>query len=310
MKSRAIKHGEKITEPGVYDMPLNWYHDDCCDGPSISSTGLRTIDDKSPLHYWDKSPLNKDRDRSDDDDSEKAQAAHFRIGRAAHLLLLEPDVFKSIVVTRPPQFDSWRTNDAKKWRAGAQSSGQTVLDPREFEQVAGVAAALRKHPLHNDGVIDGEIEKSVFWKDGHTGVWLKIRPDVITASANVLVDIKTTTDARERAIYYAVRDLGYDMQLALQGIGLKVVLGRVIEDYACLFVEVKRPHAIGLAPMHDKRIHFARLRLRRAINTFATCYRAKDWPAYPTDGKPIMLSDEDEARLDREISSGLLPKKF
>ena len=61
MEIRKIAYGEKVTEPGIYDMPINWYHDDCCDGPSVSSSGLRTIELESPEHYWAHHPANPDR---------------------------------------------------------------------------------------------------------------------------------------------------------------------------------------------------------------------------------------------------------
>jgi len=39
-KERAYKSGF-ITEPGIYrNVPMDVYHSDCCDGPSISSSGL------------------------------------------------------------------------------------------------------------------------------------------------------------------------------------------------------------------------------------------------------------------------------
>ena len=31
--------GELITKPGVYDIPIDYYHAQPCDGPSISSSG-------------------------------------------------------------------------------------------------------------------------------------------------------------------------------------------------------------------------------------------------------------------------------
>lgn len=308
MKIQKIKHGQKITEPGIYDMPISWYHDDCCDGPSISSSGLRTIETKTPAHYWADSPLNKD--RIDEEDS--AEKKHFRLGRAAHLLLLEPEKFREIVVTRPAQFDSWRTNAAKEWRARAVNiEGKTVLDGDEFLAVTGIASALRGHALHRDGVLDGDIELSIIWKDQKTGVWLKARPDAIPASANVLADFKTTTDASPLAAYRSVRDFGYDMQLALGGIGMQTVLGRRMTDYVIIFVEVKRPHAILVAPIDSERIGWARLRLRRAVNTFAECLKANRWPSYEAfDGEHVMIADYEKAQIDRDKAAKTLPTEF
>lgn len=54
LEVRRIEAGEIITEPGIYDMPIRWYHDNCCDGLSVSSSGLRTI----MLRYEKRWPAN------------------------------------------------------------------------------------------------------------------------------------------------------------------------------------------------------------------------------------------------------------
>ena len=33
----------KISEDGIYDLPIKLYHSNVCDGPSISSSGLRIL---------------------------------------------------------------------------------------------------------------------------------------------------------------------------------------------------------------------------------------------------------------------------
>ena len=51
----------KISEPGVYSLPIEIYHGQPTVGPSISSSGLRTIWAQSPAHYYVDSPLNPKR---------------------------------------------------------------------------------------------------------------------------------------------------------------------------------------------------------------------------------------------------------
>jgi hypothetical protein len=58
-------------------------------------------------------------------------------------------------------------------------------------------------------------------------------------------------------------------------------------------------------------IFWALRRCRRAINTFATCLRQKDWPGYgETDGQPLDGSAEASKWYPAELESGLLPKEF
>ena len=56
----TVWNGDPIRNPGIYSgLPLEDYHADICIEPSVSSSGLRTIYDQSPAHYWVSSPYNE-----------------------------------------------------------------------------------------------------------------------------------------------------------------------------------------------------------------------------------------------------------
>lgn len=302
-----IGAGEKIDRPGVYAMPMSWYHDDCCVGPSISSTGLRTIRMFSPGHYWVDSPLNPDRRETDEDDDKAA----FRLGRAVHHRLLEPEEFSRQYVMRPAIFDSWRTKAAKEWRAEQWAKGITVLSGEEMERAVGMSEALRGHAVHRDGILDGAIELSLIWQDPRTEVWVKARPDSIPLSAAMLADIKITRDGRRHYFDRSVREYGYDMQMALGGVGMEVVLNRQITDYVLVPIESKPPYAVTIRPIDETRIYWARLQLRQSLNVFATCLRQKEWPTYSSDdGLHIMLEEWEKNRFKDEQTAGYLAKEY
>ena len=89
--------GKQISTPGLYaDIPIAVYHSDCCIGPSISSSGLRTIFYYSPQHYWAQSYLNPQRKEED-----PTKALIF--GRAAHHLLLGEKEFHKHFAIRPTE---------------------------------------------------------------------------------------------------------------------------------------------------------------------------------------------------------------
>lgn len=288
MKFEVIKieRGEIISEPGVYDIPMDWYHDDCCIGPSVSSSGLRDIELDCPAAYWATSKLNRDR-IVDPEEDEKAEAVYFRIGRAAHTMLLEPALFDQMIA-RPPVFrtkdgspsTSFATKEAKEWVAKVQRDGKTVLTDKEYRQVAAICESLRAHPLHQDGIFQGQIERAIIWKDRKTGIWLKSRPDNIPAGGAMLTDLKVLAGSHPDAVRNAIRAQGYDMQLALGGIGLAEVCDLTIEDYAVVAVASKAPHLVHVATIGDVAIHYARCRLRSALDTFAKCWKDQYWPAY------------------------------
>lgn len=303
---RKVRHGEIITEPGVYDIGMAWYHDACTDGPCMSSSGLRTLYKKTPLHYWDVSPFNRDRAPDPDIESEA-----LRIGRAAHTLLLEPHLFRQQFVTRPVQWDSWRTAAAKQWRAEQTMEGLTVMEGAEMQRVSGMAESLRRHPLYNQGLLDGDLELSLIWKDPRTGLWLKSRPDAIPEGSDILADLKCLRAADTDSLSKAIYDAGYDMQLAMASIGMRTLLGRSVTDFVLVVVENDRPHAVRIAPIPHDEIERAVLMLRAAINLAAKCFRENEWPAYESeDTIPVYRRGWALQQIEAGIETGLIPRSF
>ena len=279
---RKIGYGEIITEPGIYEMPLAWHHSDCCDGPSVTSTGLRKLDLETPQHFYDTWSGNPDRDRTADE--KLLEADYFRIGRAAHLKMLEPQLFERNIAVRPTLWDSWRTKDAQNWLAEMKAMHMTVLTPAEEERVMGVVRALHAHPAHSDGILGGLVEATMVWRDKRTGIWIKSRPDSIPTQS-AITDLKVMDDVSPRSVDSSIRKLGYDMQLALAGITYFALTGVTIDALFLLAVESHRPHAIHVATLSTSAVYWARVRIRRALDRMAKCIADNYWPAYEADGQ-------------------------
>lgn len=294
--------GQKISVPGCYSgLPLDLYHDDCTDGPGISSSGLRTIEAKTPLHYWATSYLNPERLEREPED-------HFVFGDAAHKLLLGEQGFREQFVVRPDTWQDWRTKDAQKWRTEQTDAGRSVLIPDDLVAIRHIAKQLAADPLVASGILQGKVEHSLIWKDAPTGIWLRSRPDVIPAADGVLVDLKTTTDASPQGVELAVRKFGYAMQGALAGLGMKATLGIDMTDFVLVWLEKKPPYAVRVSPVDNEWIYWAKRQLRRSIDTFARCLEAKQWPGYEgerTTSMPTWL----RARFEQEEKDGLIPKE-
>lgn len=281
---RRIGYGEKITSPGIYEMPLEWHHSDCCDGPSVTSTNLRKMELETPQHMYDSWSGNPDRDP--DAGKKLLEADYFRFGRAAHLKVLEPQLYKDRIAVRPDIYDSWRTKDAKKWLADIEAMHQyTVLTPDEEARVMGAVRAINANPAFSEGILGGMVEASMVWRDKRTGIWIKSRPDSIPNQA-AMTDLKFMDDASPRAVDRAIRTLGYDMQLALGGIGFFKLTGVTIDTFFLMAVESKRPHAIHIPTLSTNAVYWSRVRIRRALDRIAKCLQDNYWPAYEADGQP------------------------
>lgn len=284
MQMNIVKwSGEPISVPGIYsDIPLEVYHSGkLCAGPSISSSGLRTIVNESEAHYFDGSPYNPNRAPAKD-------AAHFSLGRAVHHALLGEAFFTKIFVARPEKlFDpkegkdvDWQGNRTvcKKWLAEAKSLGKTVLTAEQLDQIRGIAIALGKESLVRAGALNGKIECSLVWQDKETGVWVLARPDVIPTDSGDFVDIKTTQSVLYNDLVRTIGDYGYHQQGALVAEGYEILTGQKISSFSLYFVESSRPYCARLVQLKDHDLALGRQLNRNALRRFVEGMNSKYWP--------------------------------
>lgn len=299
----------KIVEPGIYNnLPLDTYHrPDICDGVSISSSGLRAIFNESPAHFWARSPLNQHRIK-------EPTPRHFAIGRAMHHLAMGMTAFEKEFAVAPKyarnkegKLVEWslRTDWAKAWVAQVELSGKTYITREELEQIRGMSEALAADGfVRGAGVLEGVVERSGFWRDKETGVWLKIRPDVIpTHKGGEMVDLKTCASVQWPDLLRAVEEHGYDMQFALMREVLKN-LKMPFTAAALVFVEKKPPHCVRVVELHEEDLDAAEEKVRRALRKFAVCYRSGKWPGpagFRSDAEPIRFTDAARDRAERKL---------
>lgn len=263
----------KITKKAVYSISMADYHGQCCAGPSVSSSGLRTIFTQSPAHFWVGSSLNPKAIEQKDSEA-------FIFGRAAHHLLLGEDDFSSLFIVRPaqaPDGRDWNGNNksCKEWLEAQTKAGRTVLTSAQIENIRGMARALAAHPLVDAGILNGDIEKSLIWEDKETGIWLKARPDAIPNDSD-FADLKTTSETGFK-LDRSVASYRYDMQAALVKWGCKEVLGRDMAEFSFVFVEKEPPHCVDVLVLDPEDIEAAERDLRAALRTMAYCLKTGDW---------------------------------
>lgn len=293
-----------ITKPGVYaDIPIDAYHGQLTDTPSISSSGLRTIDSQSPRHWWIDSYLNPDREI-------KPPSPALIMGSAAHAIVLGDEAFENRHVVSP--YADFRSKEAREWKAQAEAEGRYIIKAEQYDELLRMRAEFNAYPLAQAGVIEGEVERSLVWKDEETGVWLKARPDVLPR-AGFIVDYKTTISAHPRDLAKTVVDHGYHVQLALVREGLLalgVVEPKDVADltFALVFQEKASPYAVNHIELDPDLIFRGAQIVRRAVTTFADCLDKGEWPTYEAPTSPVGAPEWLEKRYAYEEDAGLLPK--
>ncbi len=291
---------DPITEPGVYDLPMDTYHGDCCAGPSASSSGLRTLLTKSPAHYWATSPLNPDR-------IERKETAALNFGQATHSLLIEG-------VDLAEQFhilpEGFRSNATKKFanaiaaKAAAENAGRTAIKVDDAAKIMAMADALRAHPLAMAAFREGEPEKSLIWQDKETGVWLKARPDWLPNKLKTIPEYKTALDARLEPFSRDLFNYGYQMQAALMLEGVRIVTGRKPRGIFYIVQEKEPPYAIATYRLRTYDLEWGKIQIYKAIHVFAECIESGKWPSYPEKVQEIRLPAWAEIQLSRAEAAG------
>lgn len=276
MELREYIPGTKITEPGAYrNVPMSVYHGQPTEGPSISSSGLRTIFIKSLAHYWDESSLNPER-------AEFKDTEFTILGRAAHHALLGEADFSNFFIVRPeeaPDGRAWNgnNNSCKQWLAERALEEITVLKQEQIEQIKGMSKALAAEPPIQGGILNGEVELSLFWQDPETGIWLKSRPDAVP-NDNDSADLKCVSDVSDDGISRALGERGYHQQAALVDEGMRMVFGRPLENFFLVYVEGKRPHCARIDTVAPEEIEAGYHENHAALRLFKRALDTGYWP--------------------------------
>jgi hypothetical protein len=301
----------RITKSGAYDgLPNDFYHGDCCDGASISSTSIKAVL-KDPSVYWHTSYLNPEAKKSE-------SKRHFNVGSSAHILLLEPHLVEAQISVIPQNIlasnGALSTKAAKEFVEVQTDAGRTVIKEEEWEMVCDMADALSNNAMVTRALKDGVIEQSHIWQDHETGVWLKSRPDFTPNKSDAfIVDYKTTDyEHIEQWEKQAMADVRVDIQAALQMWG--AAENRSISPRGVLYVvqSKKPPHQIALRLIlqesdNDKArdmLKAARIDLRRGINTFSHCWTSSDWPSPWNEVTELVPPSWRSAQIDKQLAEG------
>ncbi|UYO50295.1 PD-(D/E)XK nuclease-like domain-containing protein [Rhodopseudomonas palustris] len=267
-----------ITAPGIYPgVPMDIYHSqNLCDGPSISSSGLRKLWSRAPAHFysqWDGNP----------EAEPQPESEALILGRAAHHLLLGEEDFSTLFIARPllaPDGRPWNGNNKSciEWLKEQKAAGRTVLRAEQLEAIRGMARSLVRHPLVQSGILTGQIEQTVVARDPTTNIWLKIRPDAIPNDSGDFADLKTTEDVSDDALQRTIGDYGYQQQGALVGDVWRAVTKQQMTSFSLIFVEKKPPHCVRVISLKDDDLERGRMQNIVALKRFATCLANGEWP--------------------------------
>jgi len=230
-----------------------------------------------------------------------------------HLAMGEAAFNKVFEVTPPTTKDaqgysvpwSLKYKHARAWVAACEKTDRQWITREEIEQIRGMSNALAANGfVVGAGVLEGYVERSGFWRDKETGVWLKIRPDVIPSHrGGEMVDLKTTTGVQWPELLRAVENFGYDQQFALMRTVLRE-LNMPFTAAALVFVEKTPPHCVRVVELSDDDLDLGEAKNRVALRRFAICWNTNRWPGPAgerNDAETLRLTDGARARAESRL---------
>lgn len=283
----------KITEPGVYDIPVDEYHADPVEGGSLSSSGARKLLPPSCPAIF-----------RHEQDNPPASTDTFDFGHAAHKLTLGAGQEIEVI-----EADDWRTKAAREARDLAYAEGRIPLLPPAYEQVVAMADALQQHPVAS-ALLNPEIGKSeqtLIWQDRRTGIWRRALVDFLPNGAPVNgrmlpVDYKTTASAHPDAIQKSIQNYGYHQQADWYLDGIRTLGLAEHPKFLFIFQEKAAPYLVTVAEVDVIALRIARDLNNDAIDIYRRCVEANHWPGYSDDIELIPLPAYIENQYLRETA--------
>ncbi len=283
--------GSKEPDELVYDLPFDKY---LGNRTCISNSGLKKIL-KSPRHYI------ADLLGYEEEEEDGAEKDHFRFGRAAHMLILEPKKFRELHLVMP-EFtgltkdgkESHRSKDAldkkAKWLADVPPEA-LVLTQAEMDSLMLMVENLMAHETAANLLKNGRPEVTGFFTHKETGLRVRIRPDYLTWDSQqklYISDLKTARDVSAGMFSTQTANLKYHMQLALYVDGVAQITGQQVEAQGIIALEKKMPHSCALYWINEDDLAKGRQWYEFALRTLKRCIDTNQWPGVQGDG--VMLN--------------------
>ncbi len=273
-----------IDQPGIYDLPMAEYLAQPCVGLALGSSDAAVLTNETPKHLLARWREDRSRARKAD------------IGTAIHALVLEPARANSqIVIIDAADF---KTKVARSEADEAISNGLTPLIRADYERAKRAADAVMRNPNYAALITAGVPEQVYIAKDARTGVWVKTRPDIVSAGERI-VSIKTVASCAPDFLKRRVYDGGWFRQAPWECHVYERVMGAPAKDYIWLCVEQDEPYDVTHhRPTANALAHGARLN-EKALSIMAECIKTNTWPGYPS-GTDLDLPDYALYRLEAD----------
>ena len=220
-------------------------------------------------------------------------------GTAVHAFFLERDNFDTDFVIKPADM-RLNTKAGKEWALEHQS--KIIIDSELGNNLYEMEKSFMDSPAKLIYDIKGQTELSYFWDDLGT-IKGKCRPDWISDDGEIVVDVKTTTDASPRGFQKSISTWGYHLQLGWYLRGLRK-LGLPAEQFIFIAIEKTAPFCVGVYRADQEMINYAMKELDQLMPEIQTAMVSNEFPDYTPEitsiGLPPWMTDKKEQQPEHE----------
>ena len=220
-------------------------------------------------------------------------------GTAVHAFFLERDKFDTDFVIKPADM-RLNTKAGKEWAQEHQS--KIIIDSELGNNLYEMEKSFMDSPARLIYDIKGQTELSYFWDDLGT-IKGKCRPDWLTDDGEVIVDVKTTTDASPRGFQKSISTWGYHLQLGWYLRGLRK-LGLPAKQFIFIAIEKTAPFCVGVYRADQEIINFAMKELDQLMPEIQTAMVSNEFPDYTPEitsiSLPPWMTDKKEQQPEHE----------
>lgn len=288
------------VRPGLYpDLTNAEYHK----GPGVSKSMLDVAAPPNcPLDFYDKYVDPNPPEVKPKDDWQV-------LGDAIHKAILEPDLMSQFAYVpddapaRPTEAmkksksPSVSSQDRVSWWADfeRENEGKVILPATMARAIIGARDAVHTHPVAKHLFTGGNAEQTYYARDPRTGMLIKCRPDYeLLEREGMLVDLKTTESAAERAFRQSVISYRYDVQDPWYGDTVELAFDakprEIVQKFVFVGVEKIRPFCTGIYWITPEDRIKGRDMAATDMALIAECRRTNLWPDYGCNPKQLRIA--------------------
>jgi hypothetical protein len=290
-------------QPGIYDdLSMDDYHG----GPGISSSQLKAAGHSMADFAF---PVRK-------------ESSAMNLGTAAHLAILEPELFDRYYIDNPRPAADWRQekaalilhtggsidavadvlkvkpDTAKKYCeapetlallehfAAVPPGSVPALSPDDVALAQAIRDAVMGHPIAGQLFEDGKAEQSFYWQDEATGLLCKCRPDWLRFDGHE-ISLKTSRSASLEQFQKDAYNMGYHLSTAYYRDGMDI-LGIPHKPTLIVVAETTdpRPERVSVFALDDEFFLLGRLAYQQGLARIADLMASDEqarWAGYPLE---------------------------